>query len=198
MEAARPEITDFHRRVFSEALFNRQIPLLDVLRRRVRVESREAHRGLAEHGRREVEAEERGDKVVALPRLREHVRYVVALVAPRVHVHRRVEDSVSRADHKAVFGQILRYAESRGEVQTPRIHQAFWKALLPADEGERSAVLEDEIAVGVANVAQRAHVFVPQTDFDGRRAPKLEAVLGEAVGVPLAKLHLRDAGLALL
>src|SRR2546429_7379465 len=41
-------------------------------------------------------------------------------------------------------------------------------------------------------------VFVAQAHFDGRRAGKLEAVLEEALGRPRAKLHLRNAGLALL
>src|SRR2546429_6440605 len=41
-------------------------------------------------------------------------------------------------------------------------------------------------------------VFVAQAHFDGRRAGKLEAVLEEAIGRPRAKLHLRNAGLALL
>ena len=56
-------------------------------------------------------------------------------------------DAGSRADHQAVFRQVLRDAESRGEVQTPGIHQAFRIALLPADKSKRSAVLEVEVAV---------------------------------------------------
>src|SRR2546429_3085842 len=47
-------------------------------------------------------------------------------------------------------------------------------------------------------VVQRPGVFVAQAHFDGRRAGKLEAVLEEAIGRPRAKLHLRNAGLALL
>src|SRR5215475_6107151 len=113
MEATRSKITDLHRRVSPEALFERQIPLLDVLRWRVRIERGEAYSGLAEHRRCEIEADERGNEVVALTRLRENKRDIVALVAPRVHVYRRVEDAISGANHQAVFRQILCNAESR-------------------------------------------------------------------------------------
>src|SRR5581483_10053369 len=185
-------------RLLPEALFHRQIPLLDVLRRRVRVEGGKAHRRLAEDGRGEIKAEERGGEVIALPRLGENVRDVVPLVAPRVHIYRRVEDAVSGAHDEAPGRNVLRDAEPRGEVEFSRVHQTFGVAELAADEDRGLAILESKVAVSVAEVAERAHVFITESHLNGRRAGELEAVLREGVGVPLPQLHLRDARLALL
>ena len=69
---------------------------------------------------------------------------------------------------------------------------------MSANENLGRAALESKVRVGIGDVVQRPGVFVAQAHFDGRRAGKLEAVLEEAIGRPRAKLHLRNAGLALL
>ena len=98
MESASAEVTDVERCVFAEALLHGCIPLLDVLRGRMRVEGGKADGGCgqragAEHWRAEVqsggEQRSRRREVIGLLRLREYVRHIVALVAPRVLVNRR-------------------------------------------------------------------------------------------------------------
>ena len=77
------------------------------------------------------------------------------------------------------------------------VHQAAGIAVLPADEDLRRAAAQVEVAVGVADVDQRAHELIAKAVGQrgvGGQAPR---VLRVAVGVPLAKIHLRNAGLAL-
>ena len=81
-----------------EALLDRRAPLLDVLRRRMRINRGEAHSAsVPKHRRAEVHGSSgsvlRWREVVALLRLRKDVRNVMPLVAPRIHIHRREEDA---------------------------------------------------------------------------------------------------------
>src|SRR5206468_738215 len=92
---------DFKSGVLPQALLNRRTPLLDVLRWRVRIHSGKADSCLSEHGLAEVEliGKERGrwGEVVALLGLRKHIRNVVALIAPGIHVHRRLHEFVTQS-----------------------------------------------------------------------------------------------------
>ena len=202
VDAVRAEVAEFERGRGPETLLDGQAPLLDVLRRRVRVEGGEADGRASEHGLTEVEVRRDypcgGREIVALLRFGEDVRDVVALVAPGVHVNGRVEDAEGPVEHKPQARDVLRDAEARGEVKLVRVHESGGKPLLSADEDEWTPVLEDEVRVGVADVGERTHVLVAQPRLNRRVARELEAVLHEGVGVPLAELHLRDAGLALL
>src|SRR5205085_10990462 len=105
-----------------------------------------------------------GCEVVALLRFGEDEGDVVPLVAPSVHVNRRVEDAVGSVEHYTEARDVLRDAEARREVELVRIEETRRVALLPADEDERPSVLENEVRVGVANVCERTHVLVAQAD----------------------------------
>ena len=93
VEATRSEIPEFQRSVAPQAFLHGSIPLLNVLRRRVRVEGRETYgrgrqRSDAEHGRAEIQAgveeSSRRSEVVSLLGFREDVRNVVALITPGI------------------------------------------------------------------------------------------------------------------
>src|SRR5882757_4463414 len=108
MKSARAEITHSQRSVAAKALLQLRVPLLHVLRRRVWVERSEAHGSrlqiaVSQHRRAEIESageqRRRRREIVGLLRLRKHIGNIVALVAPRVHVHRRKKDSVSSPQH---------------------------------------------------------------------------------------------------
>src|SRR5262249_52101742 len=157
---------------------------------RMRIESREADRGSAERGRREIKTVKGRDEIVALLRLWKNEWHIMALVAPSVHVHWRVENAVGRVDHDAITGKILGDPDPGGEVIPPRIQQPLGIALLAADKNGRRSVLENQVGVRIFEVAQGAHIFVTKPDHDGRRAGQLKGVLGETVGVPLTELHL--------
>ena len=92
----------------------------------------------------------------------------------------------------------MRQTESGSEIQRSGFRQAFRIAKLPTDEDKGFAILEYEIRISVTDIGQRTHEFIPESDLDCRAAGDRKTVLCEAVGVPLTKLHLRDAGLALL
>ncbi len=155
MEAARAQVTDFDRGFLAQLLLQRGAPLLNVLCGRVQLESGEADRGCAQHRGREVECGDRGNVRIALRGLREDIGHVVALVAPGVHVHGRVEDAVGHMRHHAEPGHTLRQAQPGAKVGVVGIHQAARIAVLPADEDLRRAAGEIEIAIGIVDVDQR-------------------------------------------
>src|SRR5438874_11270681 len=91
------QISNFQGRFVTQAFLNRTAPLLDVLRRRVWIHGGEADYRLTQNCLSEIELVGkqrcgRGE-IIALLRLREHVRNVVALMAPGVHIHWREKDS---------------------------------------------------------------------------------------------------------
>jgi hypothetical protein len=92
----------------------------------------------------------------------------------------------------------LRDAETGSEVALVRVQKAAGIAILAADEHLRRATGEDEIGIGVADVDERTHVFVAQAHLEGGVAGELIIILHETIGGPIAELHQRDAGLALL
>src|SRR5579884_4086624 len=57
---------------------------------------------------RKIETLDGRRKVVTLRRLRKNIRHIVALVAPGVHVHRRVEDAVCCVHHQTHVRHALR------------------------------------------------------------------------------------------
>ena len=88
----------------AEALFHLSVPLLNVLRGRMWIESGEAHgrsrqRACTQHRSAKIQPirKERGRRreIVRLLRFRKYIRDIVPLVAPGVLIHRREEDSVS-------------------------------------------------------------------------------------------------------
>src|SRR5262245_8681526 len=107
----RSEITDLQCRCRADALFKRQTPLLNILRRRVRIKSRKAHSRLSEHRLPEVnfgsEERRRRREVVSLLRLREDIRDIVTLIAPGVHVNRREENAERRMQNHSQLRNIL-------------------------------------------------------------------------------------------
>ena len=125
-------------------------------------------------------------------------RNVVALVTPRIHINRREEDAERCVQNDAVFVKVMRDARAWSEFELIRIVQTLGKALLPADKDKRHAILKCQIGIRIANVYQRTHVFVSQSDLDRRVTRKLKSVLYKRIRVPLSQLHLRNAGLSLL
>ena len=77
------------------------------------------------------------------------------------------------------------------------IHQALGISVLSADENLRRAAAQIEVAVGVADIHERAHVLVTHavSQRRGRRQPP--RVLRVSVRIPLAQIHLRNARLPL-
>src|ERR1700688_3726995 len=98
----------------------------------MRIECRETHgRGGqcpgAQHWRSEIQSpgkeRSRRSEVIRLLRFREDIRDVVALVAPRVEIHGRIENSVGRAKNKSAPGKILRDPEPWRKVVLVGVHQ---------------------------------------------------------------------------
>jgi len=58
----------------------------------------------------------------------------VQLVAPCVQIHRRIENSVRRAENQAAVIEAVRHAEARSETQLRGILQAARHSLLTANE----------------------------------------------------------------
>src|SRR5579884_43214 len=152
VQPARAEVADFDRCIPAESFLHGCVPLLDVLRWRMRIKSRETNSGggqwsRAQHRRPEIETRREQRRwrreVVGLLRLWEDVRDVVALIAPRIQVNRRVEDAISAAQDQPLSRQILRDAEARREVELAGIHQSLGIALFPSDENLRSPILEN-------------------------------------------------------
>src|ERR1700730_7853500 len=198
----RSKVAKFQRRLWTQTLLDGPTPLLDILRRRVEFHGGEANGSCAQDRRPEVEVT-RNDtsgrrEIVTLLRFRKDVGNIVALVAPGIHVHRREEDPKRRMEHKSMIGDAVRNARTRREVKLVRSRQSFWKPLLATDENGRRAIDEGKIGVGVTNVTKRTHEFVTHSDLNRRVASHLETVLHETICIPLAELHLRNAGLALL
>ena len=198
MEAASAQITDLDGRFRSQLLFDRSTPLLDILRRRVQLKGGEAGHGCADHRRGEVERSDRGNEGIALRGLGEDERLVVALVAPGVHIDRRVEDAVGNVRHKAQSRNALRQAQPWREPQPVGIHQASRISVLAADEDLGHAIVDCEVAVGVSNIDERAHELVAAAVGQRGRISEAPGILREAVNIPLAQLHLGNgAGLRL-
>src|SRR5438128_10734471 len=102
MKAASCQIANFQRRILPKALLHRTIPLLDVLRGRMWVERREAHRrrwqrALTQYWSTEVESTRKQGcgrrEVIRLLCFRKDIRHVVSLVAPGILVDRCNEDT---------------------------------------------------------------------------------------------------------
>jgi hypothetical protein len=121
----------------------------------------------------------------------------VALVAPCVLIHRRKEDSASRAHDESRSWNILRNSYAGREVVLVRIHEPARISLLAADEYLGYAVVEDDIGIGVSQIIERARVFVAQSDVQRRGRGHLPAVFGECIPSPVTQLHLRNSGLSL-
>ena len=93
---------------------------------------------------------------------------------------------------------LMRDARAWRKFELVRIVQTFGKALLPADEYERHAILKCQVGICIANVYQRTHVFISKSDLNRRVTRKLKSVLHKRIRVPLSQLHLRNTGLSLL
>ena len=197
MEAALAVIAGLQRGVAPQALLQRGAPLLHVLRRRVRIEGGEAHRGLAQHRLREVKPRDLRREVVTLLGDREQDGHIVQLVAPGVHVHRSVEDAIGGAQHDAALFEVMRNAEARREAQLVRVHQAARHAVLTADERHQLAVLDLQIAPRLLRILQRRLEFVAQAEVEGGGRRQTPGILSEGIRGPVAQVHAGHAGLNL-
>src|SRR4029077_5719052 len=153
----------------AQALFDRGAPLLYVFGGSMRIERGKADCGFSQGGGREIQRAlrlRRGkqgcrrSEIVELLGLRENVGDIVALIAPGVEVHRSEKDAVGSMEDEAKARKILRDAETGSEVVLVGIHQSAGIAVLSADENLRRSAGENEIGIGVADVHERAHVFV--------------------------------------
>src|SRR5205823_3625622 len=81
------EIPEFQRGLVSQALLHREAPLLNVLRRSMRVHGRKADGGFAQHWSPEIKPVDGWSEIVTLLGFRKHIRNIVALVAPGIHVN---------------------------------------------------------------------------------------------------------------
>src|SRR6185369_3149238 len=141
----RAEIAELESRFRTETLLHRSAPLLDVLWRRISFESSETDRRRSQHGGGKVEVirddSRCGHEIIALLRVRKHKRHVVTLVAPRVHINRREEDSKRSMQNDAVLVQVVRDTKARRKLQFVGIVQTLRKALLATDKYSGHAVL---------------------------------------------------------
>lgn len=78
------------------------------------------------------------------------------------------------------------------------IHQSRRIAELTTDEDRRHAIVENQICVCFCEIVKRAGVLVTYAKIQGNGGSKLPAIFGEGVVSPIAKVHLRNAGLTLL
>src|SRR5262245_23574258 len=115
VEAVLALIPDFQRRIVSQTLLQRGTPLLDVLRRGIRVKCGKALDSLTHNRPREVEAVNPRCEVIALLRERKDDGRVMQLVAPGVHVHRGVEDSIGGPKDKAGLVEVMSQPNARGK-----------------------------------------------------------------------------------
>ena len=122
----------------------------------------------------------------------------MALVAPGIHVHGRIEDAERRMQHQPVARNRLRNTKTRREIMSIRILQTLGEAVLPTNKRRGSSAVESQVGVRKSNVHQRIHVLVAQSHLNRGGGSELKAILREAIRIPLPKLHLWDARLALL
>src|SRR5438270_13855451 len=97
MKSAIPLIADLERALFAHRLLHRRCPLLDVLRCLLWIERRKACHRSPNNGGTEIETSDGRYKAVALIGLGENDRHVVQVVAPGVHIYRRIENPVPRS-----------------------------------------------------------------------------------------------------
>src|ERR1035437_6218520 len=197
VESACAEVADFKRGLTAQLLLERGAPLLNVLRRRVQLQRGETHHRGAQYRRGKVQRRDAGNIRVALRGQRENIRHVVALVAPCIHVNRRIEDAVGHVGHHAKAGEVLSQTEARREVGVVGIHKALRIAVLSTDKYLRRSAAEVDVAVGVADVDQWTHEFVANAVGERSGGGQAPRVLREAVSIPLAQVHLGYAGLTL-
>src|SRR5689334_17920502 len=123
----RTEIAELERGFSTETLFDGAAPLLDVLRRRVWFEGGETDGRSTQHRRREVKVTRNDDRgrneVVALLCFRKHVRHVVTLITPRVHIDGREEDAKARRKPQLV--RVVHYRRRETIGRDRRNHQAI-------------------------------------------------------------------------
>src|SRR5262249_23243838 len=112
VNAVRSEISGFERVRRAQALLERKAPLLNVLRRSVRIERSKTDGGLSQDRLAEIKVRSNDaccrNEVVALLTFRKYIRHVVALIAPRVHIDGREKDAVRRVNHDALARQMMR------------------------------------------------------------------------------------------
>src|SRR5437660_12686489 len=110
--------------------------------------------------------------VVPLLRFRKDIWNVVPLIAPRVNVHRREENSECGVEHQAA-GQRLRKSKSWSEVAGVRISEPARVAVLSADKNRgrtACATVEYQVCIRIADIHQRVHILVAQAHLDRGRA----------------------------
>src|SRR5579863_3393158 len=169
MKTASTEIAHFQGCIFSQTFLHGAVPLLNVLRRSMRIEGRKADRRCRQWARTQDWSAEiqsvriercRGREVVRLLGFGEHIRNVVTLVAPRVLIYRREEDAVRGMQREPAVGKALGDSYARRKVVLIRIHQTFRIPLSPADEYRGNTTRENQVRVGIVLVVKRVGVFV--------------------------------------
>ena len=197
--AAGTLVTGLEHGFAPKRFLDRKAPLTDVLRRTSRISRGEADHGRPENRRREVEAGEARDEIVALVCLGKDQRWHVALIAERVHVHRREEDAEGAARHKTTGAtHHVSEPQARCEVEVVRVNETARHAQLPADKGKGPPVLEHQIAVRIGHVVERGRELIAQPEVQRRGVGDSPVVLHESVGVRLAEVHGRNTRLPLL
>src|SRR5258707_658994 len=104
MYSMRSQIAEFQRSLGAQSLLNGTAPLLDVLGWRVDLESSKADCGRAQDRWRKIEVtgNDAGSRceVIALLCLRKHIRNIMTLIAPRIHINGREEDAKGRVQNQ--------------------------------------------------------------------------------------------------
>ena len=152
MKSTRAKVANLQCGLLIQTLLHRCAPLLNVLRRWVWIEPRKAHHSLAQHSRSKIKPVDRRNKVIALIGLWEDVWNIVPLIAPRVHVDRRVEDTVCGMQDDSQSRHTVGNAETRREVQFVGVHQTLGITVLPSNKDEWLIVLKDEVRVRESRV----------------------------------------------
>src|ERR1700741_699985 len=96
VQSMRTEVAEFKGCFGAKTLLYRCAPLLDILWRRIGFKSGETDRRRSQYRRAKIEMTGHdpccGNEIVALLRFRKHIRHILTLVEPRVHINRCEKD----------------------------------------------------------------------------------------------------------
>src|SRR5947199_2113006 len=121
VQSAFALVADFQGRFLVQALFDGGGPLLNVLRRLKGIESGKARHCPPDYRGGEIETGDGRSGGVALISLGENNRNVVQLIAPSVHVDRRIEYTVSGAHDQSRVGHVVGNADTGRKTKFVRV-----------------------------------------------------------------------------
>src|SRR5436309_11566578 len=111
----------------------------------MRIHGRKADGGLAQHWSPEIKSVDGWSEIVTLLGFRKHIRNIVALVAPGIHVNGSKEDSEPAMDNQPYARNGLGNADTWSKIVGVRVFESAGKSILPAYKDGRNTILENKI-----------------------------------------------------